>query len=228
MNETTRDDVEGRLAAVNAAIGAAAKAAGRQAGDVRLVAVSKTIRAGPIEAAIAAGQKLFGENRVQEAQGKWPVLKERFGDVELHLIGPLQSNKAKDAVALFDVIETVDREKIARALAREMEASGRKVRLFVQVNTGEELQKAGVLPGQAQAFVERCRSEFGLEIDGLMAIPPLDEEPAFHFALLAKIAAEAGLKHLSMGMSADFETAVAFGATYVRVGTGVFGPRQVV
>ena len=228
MNETMRDDVEGRLAAVNEAIGAAAKAAGRQAGDVRLVAVSKTIGAGPIEAAIAAGQKLFGENRVQEAQGKWPALKERFSDVELHLIGPLQSNKAKDAVALFDVIETVDREKIARALAREMEASGRKVRLFVQVNTGEEPQKAGVLPGEAQAFVERCRTEFGLEIDGLMAIPPLDEEPAFHFALLAKIAAEAGLEHLSMGMSADFETAVAFGATYVRVGTGVFGPRQAV
>jgi hypothetical protein len=226
MSETAQDDVEERLTAVGSAIGEAARAAGRRPEDVHLVAVSKTLGAAPIEAAITAGQRLFGENRVQEAQAKWPALKDRFGDVELHLIGPLQSNKAKDAVALFDVIETVDREKIARALAREIEASGRNVRLFVQVNTGEEPQKAGVLPAEAQAFVARCRSEFGLEIEGLMCIPPLDEEPAFHFALLAKIAAEAGVAQLSMGMSADFETAIAFGATHVRVGTAVFGPRE--
>ena len=219
------DRAAGRLAEVRARIDAAAKAAGRDPASVRLIAVGKTFGADAIEPVIAAGQRLFGENRIQEAQGKWPALKARHPDVQLHLIGPLQSNKVKDAVALFDVIETVDRPKIARAIAAEMERAGRRPRLLVQVNTGEEPQKAGVLPAETDAFVARCREEHGLEIEGLMCIPPLDEEPALHFALLAKIAERLGLPELSMGMSADFETAIAFGATYVRVGTAVFGPR---
>lgn len=219
------DRAAGRLAEVRARIDAAAKAAGRDPASVRLIAVGKTFGADAIEPVIAAGQRLFGENRIQEAQGKWPELKARHPDVQLHLIGPLQSNKVKDAVALFDVIETVDRPKIARAIAAEMERAGRRPRLLVQVNTGEEPQKAGVLPGETDAFVARCREEHGLEIEGLMCIPPLDEEPALHFALMAKIAERLGLPELSMGMSADFETAVEFGATYVRVGTAVFGPR---
>ena len=219
------DRAAGRLAEVRARIDAAAKAAGRDPASVRLIAVGKTFGADAIEPVIAAGQRLFGENRIQEAQGKWPALKARYPDVQLHLIGPLQSNKVKDAVALFDVIETVDRPKIARAIAAEMERAGRWPRLLVQVNTGEEPQKAGVLPAETDAFVARCREEHGLEIEGLMCIPPLDEEPALHFALMAKIAERLGLPELSMGMSADFETAIAFGATYVRVGTAVFGPR---
>ena len=219
------DRAAGRLAEVRARIDAAAKAAGRDPASVRLIAVGKTFGADAIEPAIAAGQRLFGENRIQEAQGKWPALKARHPDVQLHLIGPLQSNKVKDAVALFDVIETVDRPKIARAIAAEMERAGRGPRLLVQVNTGEEPQKAGVLPAETDAFVARCREEHGLEIEGLMCIPPLDEEPALLFALMAKIAERLGLPELSMGMSADFETAIAFGATYVRVGTAVFGPR---
>ena len=219
------DRAAGRLAEVRARIDAAAKAAGRDPASVRLIAVGKTFGADAIKPVIAAGQRLFGENRIQEAQGKWPALKARYPDVQLHLIGPLQSNKVKDAVALFDVIETVDRPKIARAIAAEMERAGRWPRLLVQVNTGEEPQKAGVLPAETDAFVARCREEHGLEIEGLMCIPPLDEEPALHFALMAKIAERLGLPELSMGMSADFETAIAFGATYVRVGTAVFGPR---
>ncbi len=215
-----------RLEEVRDRIAAAAREAGRAADAVRLVAVAKTFGADDIVPVIEAGQRLFGENRVQEAQDKWPALKARYPDLELHLIGPLQSNKAREAVALFDVIHTVDRPKIARALAAEMERQGRHPRLLVQVNTGEEPQKAGVAPRQTDAFVRQCGEEFGLRIEGLMCIPPYDEEPALHFALLAKIAERLGLKELSMGMSADFETAIAFGATYVRVGSAIFGTRE--
>lgn len=214
-----------RIDAVKSRIAAAAKRADRDPASVTLIAVSKTFSADTIVPVIEAGQRVFGENRVQEAQSKWPGLREQYPDIELHLIGPLQSNKAKDAVALFDVIQTVDRDKIARAIAREMQAQGRTPRLFVQVNTGEEDQKAGVAPRDADAFLARCRDDFGLAIEGLMCIPPLDEEPALHFALLEKIAARNGLDQLSMGMSADYETAVALGATHVRVGTAIFGPR---
>jgi pyridoxal phosphate enzyme (YggS family) len=168
---------------------------------------------------------VFGENRVQEAHSKWPALKQLHPDIELHLIGPLQSNKVREAVALFDVIETVDRPKLARALAEEIRHAGERPCLFVQVNTGGEPQKAGVLPAETDAFVALCRDELGLSIEGLMCIPPLDEEPAMHFALLAKIAARLGIEQLSMGMSGDFARAVQFGATYVRIGTAIFGAR---
>ena len=214
-----------RIDAVKSGIAAAAERAGRDPSRVTLIAVSKTFGADDIVPVIEAGQRVFGENRVQESQSKWPGLKQRYPDIELHLIGPLQSNKAKDAVALFDVIHTIDREKIAVAIAREMKEQGRAPRLFVQVNTGGEEQKAGIDPRDADAFIARCRGEFGLAIGGLMCIPPLDEEPALHFALLEKIAARNGLEQLSMGMSADYETAVAFGATHVRVGTAIFGSR---
>lgn len=224
-DNTGHADAAARLAGVREQIDAAARAAGRAASPVKLIAVSKTFAAAQIEPVIAAGQQLFGENRVQEAQAKWPALKERHGPLELHLIGPLQSNKAGDAVALFDVIHTIDRPKIARAIASEMEKQNRSPRLLVQVNTGEEPQKAGVMPEETHAFVQQCGSEFGLAIEGLMCIPPLDEEPALHFALLEKIAQGLGLEELSMGMSADYETAIAFGATYVRVGTAIFGAR---
>ena len=203
----------------------AVREAGRASEDVALVAVSKTFAADEILPVIEAGQRVFGENRVQEAQGKWPGLKKAFPDIELHLIGPLQSNKAKEAVALFDVIETVDREKIAAALAAEMEKQGRRLRLYVQVNTGLEPQKAGIDPRETAAFVARCREVHGLEIEGLMCIPPLDENPGPHFALLEKLACEAGVEKLSMGMSGDFETAIAFGATSIRVGSAIFGSR---
>ena len=199
--------------------------ADRRAGEARLVAVSKTFEADAIRPVLEAGQRVFGENKVQEAQGKWPHLRTDFPDVELRLIGPLQSNKAKDAVALFDVIETVDREKIAAELAKEIEKQGKPVRLYVQVNTGSEPQKAGIAPVSAVEFVNRCREVHGLEIEGLMCIPPADENPGPHFALLAKLAKEAGLQRLSMGMSGDFEIAVAFGATSVRVGSAIFGAR---
>jgi hypothetical protein len=214
-----------RIAGVRDQISAAAKRTGRGGGDVKLIAVSKTFASEQIEPVILAGQREFGENRVQEAQGKWPGLKARYPEVELHLIGPLQSNKARDAVDLFDVIHTIDRPKIARAIAAEIERSGRKPRLLVQVNTGEEAQKAGVLPADTDDFLKQCREEHGLEIEGLMCIPPVDEEPSLHFALLNKIAARNGLRDLSIGMSADYESAVALGATYVRVGTAIFGPR---
>ncbi|MFZ1774412.1 MAG: YggS family pyridoxal phosphate-dependent enzyme [Rhizobiaceae bacterium] len=190
-----------------------------------LVAVSKTFAADDIRPVLQAGQRVFGENRVQEAEAKWPGLKAEFPGVELHLIGPLQSNKAADAVALFDVIQTVDREKIAAELAREMKKQGRAPKLFVQVNTGLEPQKAGIDPRQAMAFITRCRDVHGLAIEGLMAIPPADENPGPHFALLAKLAKEAGLSSLSMGMSGDYETALAFGASHVRVGSAIFGSR---
>ncbi|SFV37573.1 YggS family pyridoxal phosphate-dependent enzyme [Hyphomicrobium facile] len=214
-----------RLKRVNDEIAAAAKAAGRNAESVELVAVSKTFDADAIRPVIEAGQRVFGENRVQEAERKWPPLRAEFPDVKLHLIGPLQSNKAKEAVAFFDAIHTIDREKIARAIAGEMTAQGRSLELFVQVNTGEEPQKAGIMPGDARAFVAFCRDDLKLEIKGLMCIPPVDEEPAVHFAFLAKLAREMGLAGLSMGMSGDFETAIAFGATHVRVGSAIFGVR---
>lgn len=221
-NQTIRHD---GLDAVREQVAAAEKAAGRPAGSVRLIAVSKTFDADGIRPVIAAGQRVFGENRVQEALAKWPALKAETPDTELHLIGPLQSNKARDAVALFDAIHTIDRDKIARAIAAEIARAGRSPRLLVQVNTGAEPQKAGVLPEDTDAFVDRCRSVHGLAIDGLMCIPPVEEAPVPHFALLAKIAARLGLASLSMGMSADFETAIAFGATDVRVGSAIFGTR---
>lgn len=213
------------LAAVRSSIDAAAKAAARPQGNVNLVAVSKVFPAGDILPVLQAGQRIFGENRVQEAANKWPQLREAYPDVELHLIGPLQSNKAEDAVRLFDVIETIDRPKIARAIAASIKKTGRKPRLFVQVNTGEEPQKAGVWPKDTDAFLKSCRDEYGLEIEGLMCIPPADEEPSLHFALLEKIARRNNISCLSMGMSADYETAIAFGANYVRVGSAIFGPR---
>ncbi|MEX4005756.1 YggS family pyridoxal phosphate-dependent enzyme [Neoaquamicrobium sediminum] len=214
-----------RLEAVKANITSAEKEAGRAAGSVTLVAVSKTFAADDIHPVIEAGQRVFGENRVQEAQSKWPALREHFPDLELHLIGPLQSNKAKEAVALFDVIETVDREKIAAELAKEIDKQGKAPRLYVQVNTGLEEQKAGIDPREAVAFVARCREVHGLVIEGLMAIPPFDENPGPHFALLEKLAREAGVEKLSMGMSGDYEKAIAFGATSVRVGSAIFGTR---
>ncbi|TGP98651.1 MULTISPECIES: YggS family pyridoxal phosphate-dependent enzyme [unclassified Mesorhizobium] len=211
--------------AVKARIAAAEQEAGREAGAVTLVAVSKTFDAVDIQPVIEAGQRVFGENRVQETQGKWPDLKEAFPDIELHLIGPLQSNKAKEAVALFDVIETVDREKIAAELTKEIVRQGRAPKLYVQVNTGSEPQKAGIEPREAVAFVKRCREVHGLTIEGLMCIPPADENPGPHFALLEKLAREAGVAGLSMGMSGDYETAIAFGATSIRVGSAIFGSR---
>ena len=211
--------VAARLAAVRARIAAAG--AGR---PVTLVAVGKSQPPEALAAALAAGQRVFGENRVQEAQRKWPVLRRAYPDIELHLIGPLQTNKVADALALFDVVETVDREKLARALAAGM-TRGRRPACYVQVNTGEEPQKAGVPPADADAFVGLCRDELGLPVVGLMCIPPQDEEPAPHFALLAEIARRNRLPFLSMGMSADFETAIRLGATHVRVGTAIFGAR---
>ncbi|WP_024587197.1 YggS family pyridoxal phosphate-dependent enzyme [Aliihoeflea sp. 2WW] len=217
-------DAVARLAEVRAKITRACEDAGRSH-EVTLVAVSKTFEAEAIRPVLEAGQRVFGENRVQEAQGKWPALRDAFPDFELHLIGPLQSNKAKEAVALFDVIETVDREKIAAELAKEMERQGRRPRLYVQVNTGLEDQKAGIDPRETVAFVNRCRETHGLAIEGLMAIPPADENPGPHFALLEKLARESGVQKLSMGMSGDYETAIQFGATSVRVGSAIFGSR---
>jgi PLP dependent protein len=218
-------DVSERLALVRQEIALAAEAAERKPSSVKLVAVTKTVAPPEIAKAIAAGQLCFGENRVQEALAKWPALRERHAGIELHLIGPLQTNKVREAVPLFDVIETVDRPKLARALAEEMMRVSKRPALFVQVNTGEEPQKAGIVPGEAEAFIALCRETFGLTIEGLMCIPPVDEEPAMHFALLAKIAEKVGVKELSMGMSGDFTRAIAFGATYVRIGTAIFGPR---
>ncbi len=215
----------GRLADVNARIGSATRAAKRDPAGVTLIAVSKTFTADEVRPALVSGQRVFGENRVQEAQGKWPQLRAEFPDLKLHLIGPLQSNKAAEAVALFDAIHTIDRPKIAKAVADEMAKQGRALQLFVQVNTGEEPQKAGVLPADAKAFVAMCRDDLKLPIAGLMCIPPVDEEPAVHFAFLSKLARELGLSGLSMGMSSDYETAIAFGATHVRVGSAIFGGR---
>jgi PLP dependent protein len=217
-------DIAAHLAEVKTHIAAAARAAGRDPCAVTLVAVSKTHPAEAVAAALAAGQRVFGENRVQEAQAKYPPLKARHPDLALHLIGPLQTNKVKEAVALFDVIETLDRPKLAEALQREMARQGRSPRLFIQVNTGAEAQKAGVMPAEADRFIAACRGQ-GLAIDGLMCIPPAAEEPALHFALLREIARRHGITQLSMGMSADYETAIRFGATHVRVGTAIFGER---
>ncbi|MEE8633525.1 MAG: YggS family pyridoxal phosphate-dependent enzyme [Methyloceanibacter sp.] len=218
-------EIPARLRLVNEEIALAAEGADRDPDETKLIAVSKTVPAVVIEEAIESGQHRFGENRVQEALGKWPALKELHADIELHLIGPLQSNKVREAVALFDVIETLDRPKLARALAEEMDRQGTRPRLFVQVNTGEEPQKAGIAPEETASFIAVCRDTFNLNIDGLMCVPPFDEEPAMHFALLAKLADELGIEELSMGMSGDFAKAVAFGATYVRVGTAIFGKR---
>ncbi|MFN3574301.1 MAG: YggS family pyridoxal phosphate-dependent enzyme [Phenylobacterium sp.] len=209
-------------AEVLARIAAAARACGRDPADVTLVAVSKQQPWDRVAPVLAAGQTVFGENRVQEAMERWA---ERRGEIELRLIGPLQSNKAKEAVAFFDVIESLDREKLARVLAEETQKAGRCPRLYVQVNTGEEEQKAGVIPAEADAFIAACRDAYGLAVEGLMCIPPAEEPPGPHFALLARIAARNGVAKLSMGMSGDFETAVRFGATSVRVGSALFGER---
>jgi PLP dependent protein len=214
------------LAEVSQRIAQAASDAGRHASDITLVAVSKTFGAAAIEPVIAAGQRVFGENRIQESKAKWPELRARHSGIVLHLIGPLQSNKAAEAVALFDCIQSLDREKLARVLADEIQRQGRSPQLFVEVNTGEENQKAGISPRDADRFISACRLTYGLAIEGLMCIPPADEEPALHFALLETIAKRNGLKSLSMGMSADFETAIRFGATHVRVGSAIFGERH--
>ena len=214
-----------RLAEVRQHIAAAARAAGRDPAAVTLVAVSKTHGAERVRELLDAGQRVFGENRVQEAEEKFPALKAGYPDLKLHLIGPLQTNKAREAVALFDVIESVDRERLAATLAREMARGGRRPDCYIQVNTGEEPQKAGVLPAEVDGFVAACRDTHKLPIMGLMCIPPVDEEPAPHFALLAKMAARNGLSTISMGMSADYETAIRLGATHVRVGTALFGQR---
>ena len=214
-----------QLAEIRNRIIRAERIAGRPKGAVTLVAVSKTFSAEEIRPVIAAGQRVFGENRVQEAKAKWPGLHAETAGIELHLIGPLQSNKAAEAVELFDVIHTVDRDKIAAALAAECTKQGRRPRFFVQVDTGLEEQKAGVDPREAVAFVERCRAVHGLVIDGLMCIPPAADHPGPHFALLSKLAKEAGVTGLSMGMSSDFETAIDLGATHVRVGSAIFGVR---
>ena len=225
MSDVIDADAKTSLARVRGEIAAACAEGKRDPAAVTLIAVSKTFGAEAIEPVIAAGQRVFGENRVQEAKAKWPPLRAAHPDIALHLIGPLQSNKAKEAVALFDAIHAVDRPSIAEALAKEIVKQGRHPTLFVEVNTGEEPQKAGVLPHEADAFIKTCRETYGLTIAGLMCIPPFDEAPAPHFALTAKIAARNGLKLLSMGMSADFATAIAFGATHVRIGTAIFGSR---
>jgi PLP dependent protein len=219
-------DAGSRLNAVRGDIVRACAEAGRSPDTVTLIAISKTFGADAIRRLIAAGQRVFGENRVQEAQGKWPALREEHPDLELHLVGPLQSNKARDAVALFDAVHSVDRPSLCAALAKEIERQGRSPLLFVEVNTGAEPQKAGVLPEDVDAFLAACRDTYGLTISGLMCLPPREEAPAPHFALTAKIARRNGLDLLSMGMSADFATAIAMGATHVRVGTAIFGKRD--
>jgi pyridoxal phosphate enzyme (YggS family) len=221
---STTTEVHG-LAAVRGEISRACRESGRDAASVSLIAVSKAFGPDAIEPAIAAGQRLFGENRVQEAKAKWPPLRAKYPGIALHLIGPLQSNKAKEAVALFDAIHSVDRPSIAAALAKEIDRQGRRPVLFVEVNTGAEPQKAGVLPEDVDGFLQACRHTYGLEVAGLMCIPPQHEAPAPHFALTAKIAHRNDLPLLSMGMSADFAIAIAFGATHVRIGTAIFGER---
>ena len=213
------------LQEVKRRIEGAAQSLKRAPASVTLIAVTKTFVADTIRPVLAAAHRDFGENRVQEAMAKWPTLKAEFPDIKLHLIGPLQSNKAKEAVALFDAIHTIDRPKIAHAIADEMAKQGRKLHLFVQVNTGEEPQKAGIMPRETKAFVAMCRDELKLDIAGLMCIPPVEEEPAVHFAFLQKLGRECGVTGLSMGMSSDFETAIEFGATHVRVGSAIFGAR---
>ena len=224
-NTTVSLDPAENLKVILARIEQAKRAAIAPADRVELIAVTKTHGPERILPVLQAGHRLFGENRVQEAKAKWPEMRLRYPDVELHLIGPLQSNKTREAVALFDVIHSLDRARVAEALKAELQKSGRSVRLFVQVNTGEEAQKAGIAPREAVAFVRHCRDELQLPVIGLMCIPPVSEEPALHFALLNKLAKEAGVQSLSMGMSDDFETAIRFGATHVRIGTAIFGPR---
>jgi pyridoxal phosphate enzyme (YggS family) len=221
----TASSLAGGLGAVEQEIARACKDARRDRASVTLIAVSKTFGADAISPIIAAGQRVFGENRVQEAKAKWPGLMTAYPGIALHLIGPLQSNKAKEAVALFDAIHSVDRPSVCEALAKEIKSQGRCPELFVQLNTGEEPQKAGIAPSEADAFIASCREKYGLPISGLMSIPPVNEAPAPHFALTAKVAARNGLKNLSMGMSADFATAIQFGATHVRVGSAIFGHR---
>lgn len=218
-------NVSAGLADVQARIDEARRAAQAPADSVTLVAVSKSQPDERTRAALEAGHRVFGENRVQEAQGKWPAFKQDFPGVQLHLIGPLQTNKVRDAVALFDVIETVDRLKLAAALAKEMARTDRRPNCLVEVNTGEEAQKSGVLPADVDDFIESCKRDYDLPIVGLMCIPPMGEEASLHFALLSEIGRRHDLPILSMGMSADFETAIRFGATHVRVGTAIFGPR---
>jgi len=225
MDSDHIEDAAARLAAVEVRIAAAAQAAGRDAGAITLIAVSKTFDQQAIEPVLDAGHRVFGENRVQEASAKWPALKARFTETELHLIGALQSNKAGEAVALFDAIHSLDRDKLARQLAKAIESGGGAPQLFIQVNTGEEPQKAGISPKELGDFLTRCRDEHGLAVSGLMCLPPFDEASGPHFALLQKLAAELDLPNLSMGMSGDFETAIAFGATHIRVGTAIFGSR---
>lgn len=224
-SQTAPHDVAMALNAVRAEIVQACREASRDPAAVTLIAVSKTFSAGDIEPVIAAGQRVFGENRVQETKAKWPEIQTRHQGLSLHLIGPLQSNKAKEAVVLFDAIHSVDRPSLCDALAKEVQKQGCSPQLFVEINTGAEPQKAGILPENADAFLRECRDSYGLTISGLMCIPPFDEAPAPHFALTAKIAARNGLTLLSMGMSADFATAIQFGATHVRVGSAIFGGR---
>jgi pyridoxal phosphate enzyme (YggS family) len=228
VNDQTLPAESGTLAQlteIKGRIAMAAKDCGRDPGEVTLVCVSKTFGPEAIMPVLAAGERVFGENKVQEALAKWPELKRLYPDVTLHLIGPLQTNKAREAVDFFDVIETLDRPKLAKELAKEIGKRGRHPKLYVQVNTGAEPQKAGVLPQEADAFIADCRKDYGLEISGLMCIPPLDEQASPHFALLNQIAKRNGIAHLSMGMSADFELAIQLGATHVRVGTAIFGKR---
>ncbi|NQU62529.1 MAG: YggS family pyridoxal phosphate-dependent enzyme [Rhodospirillales bacterium] len=218
-------DIRENLIAVNKRIAEASEAVSLGPGDVTLVAISKTHPAAAAHVALEAGHRVFGENRIQEAEKKWPALKEEFPDARLHLVGGLQRNKVKAAVALFDAIQTIDRSKLARAVADEIDKSDRQLKCFIQVNTGEEAQKGGVLPEDADALIAECRDSLNLPVVGLMCIPPADEEPSLHFALLREIAKRNGLESLSMGMSGDFEMAIRFGATHVRVGTGIFGER---
>lgn len=225
MTDTAPHSPATALADVKARIATAAREACRDPANTNLIAVTKTFGADDIRPVLDAGHKLFGENRVQEAKTKWPELRSAYPDIELHLIGPLQSNKTKEAVELFDAIHTIDRPKIAKAIAEELARQGRRIKLFIQVNTGEEPQKAGIAPKETAAFLAHCRNDLGLEIAGIMCIPPVDEEPAVHFAFLAKLASELELAELSMGMSSDYETAAQFGATYVRVGSAIFGAR---
>ena len=220
MNDTTA-----RLKSIEAQIAASALEAGRVVSDITLIVVSKTFPAEAIVPVLEAGHREFGENRVQEAAAKWPALRDRFPGARLHLIGALQSNKAREAIELFDVIHTLDRDSLAVALQREIARSGKRPELFVQVNTGLEPQKSGIAPAETAAFVARCRDALGLPVVGLMCLPPEDEEPSVHFAMLARLAKECGLPKLSMGMSGDFQTAISFGATHVRVGSAIFGAR---
>jgi PLP dependent protein len=224
INPPGGNPVEG-LKQVQASVARAASDHGRDPASITLVAVSKTFPAEDIEQVLAAGHRVFGENYVQEAKAKWPALRERYPDAELHLIGPLQSNKAREALQLFDVIHTLDRPSLAEALAKEIARSGKATRLLVQVNTGEEPQKGGVMPTEADAFIDACRTRYGLAIEGLMCIPPMEDPPSPHFALLNTIARRNGLRMLSMGMSADFDAAIQLGATHVRVGSAIFGTR---